>query len=67
MPVGWVIEDDGKGKHQSFTARFGYDCVGGGGEHGLHIQAYGATEAEARKAAELRLSELAAFIDELRK
>jgi hypothetical protein len=62
MPVGWIIKDDGKCKHQSFTARFSYEHIGGGGEHGMHITAYGATEDEARERAEQQLEKLAQWL-----
>jgi len=67
MAVGWIIEDDGKGKHQSVRARFSFENIGGRGEYGLHVTAYGANETEARAAAQNQLEKLAEFINELRR
>jgi hypothetical protein len=63
MPVGWIISNDGKEKRQSFTARSSLHHIGGNGEHGFSVTAYGATEDEARENAEAHFEKLAEWIN----
>jgi hypothetical protein len=43
------ISDDGKKKHQSFSARWALDALGGMGSRNVNLEGWGATEVESRE------------------
>jgi hypothetical protein len=49
MTSGVEIRDDGKGKHQSFSARWTLDVLGGMGLRNVNLEGWGANEIESRE------------------
>lgn len=43
------ISNDGKGKHQSFSARWTLEVLGGMGLRNMNLEGWGATETESRE------------------
>lgn len=58
-----VIEDDGKGKHQSIRARCSLEQIGGKGSHSFEIVGWGASVDEACRNYEVERAKVLEWIN----